>query len=54
METLKKNQIVVQELNNIGKKKISLHELNSILDLMEELAYIAHESFQWYKHFVKL
>lgn len=54
METLKKNQIVVQELNNTGKKKISLHGLNSILDLMEELAYIAHESLQWYKHFVKL
>lgn len=54
METLKKNQIVVQKLNNTRKKTISLHGLNSMLDVMKELSYIAHESLQWYKHFVKL
>lgn len=54
METLKKNRIVVQALNNTGKKKTSLHGLHSTLDLTEELAYLAHESFQRYKRFVKL
>ena len=50
MESLKKNQILVQELNVVisERKKMSLDGLNSILDVIEEFAYIAHRSISWY------
>ena len=50
MESLKKNQILVQELNVVisERKKMSLDGLNSILDVIEEFVYIAHRSISWY------
>ena len=49
MESLKKNQILVQELNVVisERKKMSLDGLNSILDVIEEFVYIAHRSISW-------
>lgn len=38
----------------LKEEKMSLDELNSILDIIEESAYIAHRSIKWYKHFAKL
>ena len=38
----------------LKKEKMSLDELNSILNIIEESAYIAHRSIKWYKYSAKL